>query len=184
MAIVVKINGGNQDFEPLSEGVHPAVLADIVDLGMVNTGFGQKHKVRFVWVTEEKDSDGRQKYAFKRYTLSLHEKANLRKDVKGILGKDIDGEEFDIETLIGKYNNLVIQHGEDEKTGKVYANVVTLMKPTKRVAIPQDFVRAKDKDQSKKPAQSVKAAGGGTSVAAAILAPINSQPITDEDIPF
>lgn len=184
MSIIVNINSG-ADFEPVSEGVHQAVLADIVDLGVLQTAFGPKDKVQFIWLSDEADETGRTKYLFKRYTKSLHEKASLRKDVKAILGKDIDGSSFDVESLLGRTNSLVVQHSEGND-GKVYANIIGIMKPTAKLTIPADFTRKKDKapsDFGKKPVQSVKAAGGGRAVAAAIAAPA-SAPIGDDDIPF
>src|SRR5579859_4336054 len=100
MAIVININSG-KDFEPVSEGVHAAVLAEVVDKGICETQFGPKHKVMLVWLTDEADEDGKTKYVFQSFTASLHEKAGLRKAVKAIRGKDIDGTDFDIESLKG-----------------------------------------------------------------------------------
>jgi hypothetical protein len=171
MSIVVNINSG-ADREPVSEGVHKAVLADIVDLGVIQTAFGPKEKVQFTWLTDESDEAGRTKYLFKRYTKSLHEKASLRKDVKLILGKDIDGNSFDLESLIGIAKNLVVQHNEGND-GKIYANIIGIQRgPAPKITIPADFQRKKDRQPNaappKKPVASV---GGGKAVAAAVLAP-------------
>lgn len=159
MSIPISINSG-KDFEPVSEGVHQAVLADIEDLGMVQTAFGDKPKVKFLWLTDEADEGGRTKYVFERFTASLHEKAQLRKRVKELLGRDLSAAElkektFDIETLLGTRRGLIIEHNESQ--GKVYANVKATIKPdTKaRVEIPADFVRKQS----------------GKAVAAAILKP-------------
>lgn len=191
MGITVNISGG-ADFEPVSEGIHAAVLADIVDLGIVETGFGPKEKVQFVWLTDEADENGRTKYLFKRYTKSLHEKSSLRKDFLKIAGRDLTQEEVksgsvDIEAeLLGKQNQLLVEHSEGRE-GKIFANVQAIMKPKAgtKVAVPSDFTRKKDKpgDSPKfnqgSRASAVKAAGGGRAVAAAVAAPI-----TDDDIPF
>lgn len=193
MAIVVNINSG-KDFEPVSEGVHAAVLADVVDKGIVPTAFGDKHKVMFTYLTDEADEEGRTKYVFQSFTASLHEKASLRKAVRAIRGgRDIDGSEFDIETLIGSQVSLVIQHNEG-RDGKVYANIVSIMKPNPKVkvAIPADFTRKKDKpSDGKKPAASVRtgaAIGGGRAAASAVLAPasqnIHGLNVTDDDCPL
>ena len=179
MPIVVNINSGT-DFEPVSEGVHSAVLADIIDLGKVQTAFGEKDKVRFVWLTDEADENGRTKRVSKSYTKSLHEKANLRKDVEKILGKPLgSAQSFDVEKLIGAQNQLVIEHNEGTD-GKVYGNVKAIMKPKEKLAIPADFTR-----KAASPNGAVKAAGGGKAAAAAVLSrPQQTQPISDEDIPF
>ena len=189
MPITININSGS-DFEPVSEGVHAAVLADVVDLGVVPTSFGNKHKVQFIWLTDEADKEGRTKYVFQRFTASLHEKSGLRKAIKGFTKRDIpaDLKSFDIESLIGTQTALVIQHNE-APDGKIYANVTGYMRPSAKVTIPGDFVRRKDRPANsggfdkgaRKPVQS---AGGGRAVAAAVLAPPASQPIGDDDIPF
>jgi hypothetical protein len=184
MPITISINSG-KDFEPVSEGVHAAVLADIVDLGMVTTAFGEKHKVQFLWMTDEADEDGRTKYVFQRFTASLHEKATLRKAVKQILGRDLTADEknYDIEQLIGSQVRLIIQH--NESNGKIYANVGGIMKPDPKakVVIPSDFVRKQDRTDAPKANGSAAPKANGKAVAAAVL----SRPktvITDEDIPF
>jgi hypothetical protein len=187
MAIVININSG-KDFEPVSEGVHAAVLAAVVDKGIQPTAFGDKHKVMFVWLTDEADEDGKTKFVFQSFTASLHEKAGLRKAVKAIRGKDIDGQDFDIESLVGSQNQLVIQHNE-AANGKVYANVSAILKakPGTRVAIPSDF-EFKPKAKEDSPVQptnaaAVKAAGGGRAVAAAAYRP-NTQADPVQDIGF
>lgn len=146
MSIVININSG-KDYEKVSEGVHTAVLADVVDLGLVDTQFGPKEKVRFVWLTSETDSEGRTKMAFQTFTKSLHEKATLTKTVKSMLGKVPTAGSFDLESLIGHNARLVIQHNEG-KEGQVYANVSSILKAepkSPKMDIPRDFVRKQDK---------------------------------------
>ena len=183
MPITISINSG-KDFEPVSEGVHAAVLADVVDLGVVQTAFGPKPKVRLVFLSDEADEGGRTKYVFASYTASLHEKAGLRKAVKAIRGgRDIEGSSFDVETLIGAQVQLVIQHAEG-RDGKVYANVSSYLKPKAgiKVAIPADFTRRKDKVENGRTPQ------GGTAVSKAVLKPatpnVHGVAVTDEDLPF
>lgn len=188
MPIVVNINSG-KDFEPVSEGVHAAVLADVVDKGIVETAFGPKPKVQFTYLTDEADESGNTKYVFQSFTASLHEKASLRKAVKAVRGgKDIDGASFDVETLIGSQVQLVIQHNEG-RDGKVYANVASILKPKgPAVEIPSEFKRRKDKPA--KDGTFSKSPTGGTAAAKAVLAPARSNAvtatnsITDDDIPF
>jgi len=146
MAIEVSINSG-KDYENLSEGVHPAVLADIIDLGVVDTQFGPKPKVRFRWLTSEVDSEGRTKSAFQTFTKSLHEKATLAKYVKSILGAAPTGAKFDLESLLGVQRRLVVEHSEG-KNGETYSNVTAILKPepsSPKIAVPSDFVRKQDK---------------------------------------
>jgi hypothetical protein len=143
MPIIVSIDSG-KDYEILPEGVYAAVLADIVDLGVVDTAFGPKEKVRFVWLTSEVDQEGRTMRAFQTFTKSLHEKATMTKTVKQITKVPASGS-FDLETLLGTQARLVIQHVEG-KEGKVYANVTSILKSTGgTVNIPVDFERKASK---------------------------------------
>src|ERR1700684_2934792 len=107
MAIVAKASGGN-DCKPAPAGTHAAVCCDVVDLGMLEVSFGGKtktqHKVNLVWQIEEDRDDGKPFTVRKRYTLSLHEKASLRKDLESWRGRaftpaELEG--FDLEVLIG-----------------------------------------------------------------------------------
>jgi hypothetical protein len=195
MAIVININSG-KDFEPVSEGVHAAVLAAVVDKGLVVTQYGEKEKVMLVWFTDEADEEGKTKLVFQSFTKSLHEKASLRKAVKQIRGRDLTPEEvasnnFDIESLIGSQNRLMIQHNE-APNGKVYANVMGITKAAagSKLTIPSDFeFKSKPKtDSPNAPAPrnsnaAVKAAGGGRAVAAAAYRP-NTTADPVEDIGF
>lgn len=51
------------------------------------------------------------------YSLSMGEKANLRKVVEGIVGKLDKPSDFDVETLMGKECIVTIKHKEDKKGG-------------------------------------------------------------------
>jgi hypothetical protein len=173
--ITISINQG-KDFEALSEGLHTLILADVVDLGIQETSFGPKHKIRFVYLSDEADSEGRTKYVFEKFTRSLHEKSRLRPRVKELLGRDLSGDElkaFDIETLIGSQRQAIIEHSED-KDGNTWANVKAFMKgaaPVK-LTIPADFTRDKDKPADKRKGKyEAPKVGGGKAAAAAILKP-------------
>lgn len=147
MAITVNINAG-KDFEKVSEGLHSAVLADIVELFDQPTKFGLKDKVRFVWVVNENDSDGRPKLAFESYNRSLHESAKLTSRVLTLTDRTIAEVAEDMEILLGTQKRLVIQHNMDKTDPtKIYANINGVMKadPKVVVRIPADFVRSKDK---------------------------------------
>ena len=82
---------------------------DVVDLGiLVKVNWGGKgkkqHKIRIVWQVEEVRADNKPHQASKRYTLSLHEKAALRKDLESWRGRPFTAQElegFDVEQVIG-----------------------------------------------------------------------------------
>src|SRR4051794_3571047 len=106
MGIIAKANGG--DFVLCPAGAHAGVCVDVIDLGIVESEFnGEKkkaHKVRVVWQIEEEQDNGKRFTAGKRYTLSLHEKATLRKDLESWRGRPFTNQEldgFDLEKLLG-----------------------------------------------------------------------------------
>lgn len=158
MAIIAKVNGG--DFVLCPAGSHSAVCVDVVDLGMVETEFaGEKkkqHKVRIVWQIAEDQDNGKPFTAGKRYTLSLHEKAALRKDLESWRGKPFTAPElegFDLEKLIGIGSLISVIH--ESKGGKTYDNVTSIMKLPKGMQgpVPRDYIRKCDRhDQPAPPA--------------------------------
>jgi len=93
---------------------------------------GLKTQVYVRWETPheriEYEVDGEQKEGpmsiGKTYTLSLSEKANLRKDLEAWRGKSFTKEEldgFDVDTILGKCCQIIVVHREKET--KTYANV-------------------------------------------------------------
>jgi hypothetical protein len=150
MSIIVK-EPDQKDWERPEDGTYVGVIADVIDLGEVQTGFGVKPKVQIMWLLDAFDSDGHQHRVSSFYTASLHEKANLRKALKSILGADVSGQ-FDLEELLGINNQLVLQTTESGE--KTYTNVIAILKAPKgpRMEIPDDFVRKSEKEDTKKPA--------------------------------
>lgn len=134
------------------EGLHAAVCVDVVNLGIVAGAYGTKHKVRIVWQLDAQDDEHGRRFDVARvYTLSLHERAALRKDLESWRGKkftevELDG--FDLEKLIGVNAQVAVTHdlGDD---GTTYANVSTVVPPVKGAPKlqPRDYVRAKDRQQ-------------------------------------
>ena len=63
----------------------------------------------------------------KSYTVSLHEKANLRKELAAWRGRDFTEEEakaFDVSKLVGAY--CMVNVTTSESNGKTYSNVAGL----------------------------------------------------------
>lgn len=152
MAIVVK-EPDQKEFEHPEDGQYLGVIADVIDLGEVETGFGVKPRVRIVYLLDANDSEGNPFRVVSTYTASLHEKANLRKALKSILGADVSGQ-FDLEELLGINNQLVVT--TTQKDDKIYTNIVAILKAPKgspRMAIPDDFVRFQDKQKKAAPAK-------------------------------
>jgi hypothetical protein len=132
------------------EGLHAAVCVDVVDLGIVQGAYGAKHKVRVVWQLDVVDeTHGRRFDVARAYTLSLHERAALRKDLESWRGKRFTEQEldcFDLEKLLGAPAQVAITHSVADD-GTVYANVSTVVPPVKGTPrlVPLDFVRWKDR---------------------------------------
>lgn len=135
------------------EGIYPAVCVDIVNLGIVQGAYGAKPKVRIVWQLDLVDEGHDRRFDVARvYTLSLHERSALRKDLESWRGRkfsdaELDGG-FDLERLIGIGAQVQVTQslGDD---GTVYANVATvipLVKGQPKLA-PQSYVRAKDRQK-------------------------------------
>ena len=174
MAIIAK--KPESSFTPCPEGLHQAVCVDVVDLGLQKGVYGEKHKAEIRWQTELMNEDAQPARRFqlrKWYTISLHEKSNLRKDLECWRGRkfteaELDG--FDLEKLLGANCQLQVIHNLSDE-GKTYDNVQAIVPHNARVPkiAPQDYTRQQDR---------AKAQGNGHN------GDDNAPPLTDEDIPF
>lgn len=149
-------------YTPAPEGLHQAICVDVVDLGMVPTQWGDKHKVQIRWLIDEElppnkvAEDGVANYMVTgRYTLSLHENAQLRKVLTSWRGKAFSTDElagFDLEKLIGANCQILVTH--NRKDDRVFANpetVTPLARGMDKMTIPRNYVRAKDRPDFKAP---------------------------------
>lgn len=168
MPIIAKTN--KREFTPAPEGLWPAVCIDVVDLGVQKTPWGEAHKVEIRWALEERDPKGGKNFMLvKRYTLSLHEKANLRRELETWRGKKFTSEElegFDLEKLLSANCQLQVIHNIKDD-GEVFSNVQAIVpaaKGTVRLPIPADYIRVINRDKEAKPQ--------------------SPEEITDDDIPF
>lgn len=125
--------GGDFQIHPETENLVKAVIVDRTPLKKVQSEFGEREVFRLVYETEVTDDDGKRLCIWSRpYTPSLNPKANLRKDLKRILGRemtDAEEDEFDVDGLVGFGVKLMVGH-EEGKDGKVYA-VITALAPDK-----------------------------------------------------
>lgn len=179
MPIIAKASGSG--YIPAPAGTWAAVCVDVVDLGMLKVSFGGKdktqHKIRIVWQISEVRPDNKPFEVSKRYTLSLHEKAGLRKDLESWRGKPFSQSElegFDVETVLGVPCMLNII--KQEKGADTYANVTAIMRLPKGMEAPsqRDYVRVCDR----KPAEGVGEAMPDYED------PYGGHGITDDDVPF
>jgi hypothetical protein len=155
---------------PAPEGLNNAVCIDVVDLGMVETQWGKKPKVRLVWEVEAKQEDGRPFLVVQTYGASISPKSTLRKHLKGWRGRDFNPEEleaFDLEKIVGVHCQLIVVHNEADD-GRIFANVETILKPgSNKISPSPDYVRVKDRTDDQK--------SGGHE---------GSADLEDSDIPF
>lgn len=144
-------------FTPAPAGTHQAVCCDVVDLGFIESSFTpgkQQHKIAVVWQISEDMENGKPFLVQQRYTLSLDEKANLRRDLESWRGKPFSEAElmgFDVENLLGANCLLSIVHVD--RQGKVYANVKSvspLMKGMSKMSV-RDYVRVVDREPQPQP---------------------------------
>ena len=164
MSIIAKTNG-EKEFQklPLPEpGTTLAVCCGVWDLGLQQTGFIDpktgankvQHKVIIAWEIEQKIDEltseyhGKPYMLNKKYTLSLGEKATLRKDLESWRGKPFGKEElesgFDVEKLYGINCLIGITHEPDRNDpSKVYARVTAILPPARGME-KLTPVRAKD----------------------------------------
>lgn len=146
MAIIAKNTGNNADFAPIEAGSYVARCVSMTHIGtMIEKYMGDDklmNKVRFDFElpTELKvfnEEKGEQPYMLGRdFSLSLHEKANLRKFLAAWRGKDFTEEEaasFDITKLLGVTGMANVIH-QTSKDGKVYAAITSMS------AIPKGMV--------------------------------------------
>jgi hypothetical protein len=142
MGFIAKDSGDGGNFKRVPAGVHIGRCYSLIDLGtQLSSGqYGEKmqHKIRIGWELFGEDEqgqpltivvDGREMplTISKSYTVSLHEKAGLRKDLSAWRGRDFTDEEakaFDVSKLIGAY--CMVNVTTSESNGKTYSNVAGL----------------------------------------------------------
>lgn len=150
MAIMVSVGTGGGAGNPAPPGLHQGVCVDVVDMGILEVTYKgetkKQHKVRIIWQLDETDDAGKRFIVQKRYTSSLHEKSNLRKELESWRGRPFNEEElrgFDLEKLLGANAQINVQRSADGQ----YANVVSIVplgKGMTRMA-PSLYVRVRDR---------------------------------------
>lgn len=136
-------------YVPAPEGLHVATCADVVDVGVLDHGYGLKHYVEIRWMLEDAGEHGRY-VVRRRYTNSLSEKAALRRDLEVWRGRKFTADElkgFDLERLIGAGCQVQIVHKISEKGG-TFANVTAIIplgKGQVNPGVSADYIRQQDR---------------------------------------
>jgi hypothetical protein len=140
-----------KEFEKPDAGLFLGVLADIVYIKDKPTKYGLKNVARLVWILDAKDSEGNFYRVMKEVNQSLDPSSNLFGLATDIRNGTAPPVPFELDELIGSVNQVVVTRtaGTDKRTGKptVYANVANVLpaKANQKFAIPEGFVRAKDR---------------------------------------
>lgn len=159
MAIIAENKGTN--YEPIPAGNYVARCYSMIHIGTVTENVmgteKQLNKVRltFELPTETKvfkEENGEQPHVIsKEFTLSMHEKATLRKMLESWRGKGFSEQEakgFDITVLCGKPCMLNIIHKPSKDGSKIYAEISSISSMPKGLQCPPqvnaDFILSYD----------------------------------------
>ena len=126
--------GSSGEYSLIPEGTYPAICYGLVDNGeQYNEKYDKTaRKITILWeadgVTIEVDGKELNRSVSKTYTMSLHEKSALRKDLRAWRGREFTDEElagFDLVNILGKACLIQIVHVENN--GKTFANIAAIM---------------------------------------------------------
>tara|TARA_R100000027_G_scaffold54802_4_gene43919 strand:+ start:13670 stop:14428 length:759 start_codon:yes stop_codon:yes gene_type:complete len=156
-------SGGN--FEPCPEYTGRAVCVDVTPLQHQQSQYGDRQVFKLVFEVEEKREDGTPFCVWSRpYTPSLNEKANLRKDLRKWMGRDLNAQElqeFDTESLLGKPAFVIVTHSEGNN-GETYANIDAILPHKEMHGSPLQpsgkYVRKKDREDKQSSSENGKGA--------------------------
>jgi len=148
MKIVASSTGGSS-YEPVPAGTYIARCFSMVHIGTIMENYqGEsklQNKVRINWElpTEQKvfkEERGEEPYTLgKEFTLSLNEKATLRKFLESWRGKAFTEDEaksFDISALLGKPCMVNVIHKVSKTTQKTYAEIASVSPMMRGVECP------------------------------------------------
>lgn len=140
MSLTAKNSGA--DFVLAPEGTHPAVCVAVIDIGThYDERFKKRqHKVSIGWELDADPprEDGEPHMTWQRYTVSLHEKAKLRKMLEAWRSRSFTEEElegFDLKQIVSKGCLISIIH--EERDGKKYANIAAVSALPKQMQAPR-----------------------------------------------
>lgn len=143
MFIPKPTEGGTYD--PAPAGTHIGICYRLIDRGTQMKEYnGEKktrHEVMLTWeLSDEEMQDGRPFSISKVFTLSMHEKASLRRDLEAWRGRSFTDDDFEgpnrfnMKKLIGAPCMLTVMH--KEKEGRTYAEITGIGKLLKNIQPP------------------------------------------------
>jgi hypothetical protein len=154
-------NKGGSNYEPIAAGTYAARCYQMIHIGTAEENIlGQVKKLNKVRITWElptetkvfKEENGEQPHVIsKEFTLSMNEKATLRKFLEGWRGKaftEKEAESFDITVLLGKPCMLSIIH-KQAKNGNTYAEISSVSSVPKGMNVPEQINPSKELNYDK-----------------------------------
>ena len=146
---ITATSGSSEKREIVPAGTHIARCYSMVHIGTIEwewqgeKKFSNKVRLTFELPHEVRDFGGEEKplVISKEYTLSLHEKSNLRRDLEGWRGigfSNYDLENFDITKQIGSECNLSVIH-KTSRAGNEFAMIGSISAMTKGSECPEQF---------------------------------------------
>jgi hypothetical protein len=145
---MINASSSGSDFKPVDAGTYVARCYSMVHIGTIEQEYmgeiKEMNKVRISWelptelkVYKESEPE-RPQTVSKEFTLSLHEKANLRKFLESWRGKGFTDDEakmFNVSNLLGKVCMVSIIH-KTSKNGKLYAEISAISTLPKGITCP------------------------------------------------
>ena len=138
MPLIAKEQTGSS-IDPIPEGVYIGICDRVIDLGTHHDKVfdSNRRKVLLQWELPESrgsfERDGKKvdlpRAISRRYTLSLSEKANLRRDLEAWRSRKFTHDElsgFDLKTVLGAPCQLQVVH-EASREGRTYATIAAIM---------------------------------------------------------
>ena len=148
------INHDPSDYSLCPEGLHKAQIVDAVELGSIETPFGEKQMVSLVVQTELTDEEGKPFILAKRFNRSLHEKASLRIALERLNGRKFTIEQLhdgiDLEAFIGLHCSVLVV--QNETTERTYANIDAFLPGSREIGTAKaktssgNYQRVKDRE--------------------------------------
>jgi hypothetical protein len=133
---IIATNSGGGGFTPIEAGNYPARCYQMIHIGTIEENIQgnikKLNKVRLTWelpteMKEWKEGEGEKPAIIsKDFTLSMNEKATLRKYLASWRGKDFTEEEakaFDVTKLLGKACLLNVIHKPSKDGSKTFAEI-------------------------------------------------------------
>src|SRR5436190_3271384 len=122
------LNNTMNSYQLPKQEVSDAVCVDVIDLGYLDTEWGMKQKVEFVFEINQLRESGYRHTLRKRSNVCFHEKANLSKDLTSWFGRNLPVQDQNVaglKSLKGKTCRVEIKHNKAGE--RVYANIVSIL---------------------------------------------------------